>query len=75
MRRQNEPFSRIKKTVQVDSRFHGEWVQNDYDQQIYNDLAVVKGNGFTKQKNKMKRGSFRAGAIDMNQRAGVRFED
>ena len=73
--RQNEPFSRIKKNIRVDERFHGDYVRNDYDGRIYDDLAAVKGNGFTKQKNKMKRGSFRAGAIDMNQRTGIKFED
>jgi hypothetical protein len=36
---------------------------------------VTKGKGFTKEKNKGKRGSYRGGMIDVNGRNGIKFDD
>ncbi|KAI3629889.1 hypothetical protein MIR68_011324 [Amoeboaphelidium protococcarum] len=38
--------------------------QNSYGYKANEDLSKVRGKGFTKSKNKMKKGSYRGGAID-----------
>ena len=47
----------------------------DYADRAHQDLSVTKGKGFTKEKNKKKRGSYRGGAIDVSGGKGVKFED
>ncbi|KAF1731783.1 Nucleolar and coiled-body phosphoprotein 1 [Beauveria bassiana] len=75
-RKQNEPFSRIPKNIKVDARFaSNEWVPMDYSQRAHEDLIITKGKGFTKAKNKMKKGSFRGGVIDITEKKAVYFED
>ena len=37
---------------------------NDYGEQASRDLIVTRGDGFRKEKNKKKRGSYRGGLID-----------
>lgn len=39
------------------------------------DLLKVKGKGFTREKNKKKRGSYRGGAIDQHVSHSFKFED
>lgn len=52
------PFSRIPKNQQVDPRFgSNKYVSYDYADRAYKDLSVTKGKGFTKEKNKKKRGT------------------
>jgi hypothetical protein len=51
------------------------YVPYDYAQRAHEDLIVTKGKGFTKEKNKKKRGSYRGGMIDVDGRKGIRFED
>lgn len=58
----------------------GEYISNDYvsynyADRAYNDLSVTRGKGFTKEKNKKKRGSYRGGAIDTSGGKGFKFED
>jgi hypothetical protein len=75
-RKQNEPFSRISKDIKVDPRFaSNDYIPIDYSQRAYEDLVVTKGKGFTKEKNKKKRGSYRGGLIDISQKKGVYFDD
>lgn len=51
------PFSRIPQDQKVDPRFaSNEYVSYDYADRAYRDLVVTKGKGFTKEKNKKKRG-------------------
>ncbi|KXS95703.1 hypothetical protein AC578_829 [Pseudocercospora eumusae] len=51
------PFSRIPADQYVDPRFaSNEYVSYDYADRAYQDLVVTKGKGFTKEKNKKKRG-------------------
>ena len=38
-------------------------------------MIVTKGKGFTKEKNKGKRGSYRGGMIDTSGGKGIKFED
>lgn len=71
-----ERFSRIPKDVQVDDRFaSNKYVSYDYADRAHANLIVTKGKGFTKAKNKGKRGSYRGGAIDTNMVRGIKFED
>ncbi|KAI9297071.1 hypothetical protein K502DRAFT_288563, partial [Neoconidiobolus thromboides FSU 785] len=44
-----------------------------YGEKAHNDLIVTRGKGFTKEKNKKKRGSYRGGAIDF-QSHSIKFE-
>lgn len=39
------------------------------------DLLKVKGKGFTREKNKKKRGSYRGGAIDQHVSHSFKFDD
>jgi hypothetical protein len=72
----NEPFSRIPKDVKVDPRLASNaFVPYDYAQKAHQDLIVTKGKGFTKEKNKKKRGSYKGGYIDVEGKKGIKFED
>ncbi|KAG4272082.1 hypothetical protein FPRO06_04052 [Fusarium proliferatum] len=75
-KKQNEPFSRIPKNIKVDAKFaSNEYVSIAYSQKAHEDLIVTKGKGFTKEKNKKKRGSYRGGAIDIHDKKGIYFDD
>ena len=39
------------------------------------DLIKVKGKGFTREKNKKKRGAYRGGFIDTNTSHSFKFDD
>ena len=71
----NQPFSRIKQNRVVHGKLGEDYRPSDYDNNMYETLSQVRGNNFTKQKNKMKNGSFRAGRIDANARTGIKFDD
>ena len=54
----NTPFSRIPADTKVDPRLASNaYVPYDYANRAHQDLVVTKGRGFTKEKNKKKRGS------------------
>lgn len=56
-RRDNAPFSRIPKNTTVDPRFaSNQYVPYDWANKAWQDLSLTKGKGFTKEKNKKKRG-------------------
>lgn len=56
-KKQNVPFSRIPSNQYVDPRFSSNaYVSYDYADKAHQDLVVTKGKGFTKEKNKKKRG-------------------
>ena len=75
-KKQNVPFSRIPKDTKVDERLASNaYVPYDYAQKAHEDLIVTKGRGFTKEKNKKKRGSYRGGYIDVEGKKGIKFED
>lgn len=71
----NTPFERVPKDTPVDERFTNKYKSYDYADRAYQDLSVTKGKGFTKEKNKKKRGSYRGGAIDVGGGKGIKFED
>jgi len=51
------------------------YVSYDYADRAYQDLSVTRGKGFTKEKNKKKRGSYRGGPIDTSGGKSFKFED
>ncbi len=72
----NQPFSRIPKDIKVDERLASNaYVPYDYAQKAHEDLIVTRGKGFTKEKNKKKRGSYKGGYIDVEGKKGIKFED
>ena len=48
--------------------------REEYGSKAHRDLIVTRGKGFTKEKNKKKRGSYRGGAIDVAGGGGVKFD-
>jgi hypothetical protein len=69
-------FQRIKPDTCVDPRFaSNEYVSYDYADRAHADLIVTRGKGFTKEKNKKKRGSYRGGMIDTSGGKGIKFDD
>ena len=71
-----EPFSRVRKDVKVDPRLASNaFAGHEWGQKAHEDLIVTKGKGFTKEKNKKKKGSYKGGRIDTNARGGIKFDD
>jgi len=52
-----------------------QYISYDYADRAYADLSVTRGKGFTKEKNKKKRGSYRGGFIDMSGGKSYKFDD
>jgi hypothetical protein len=58
LQKEQVPFSRIPTDTKIDPKFSSNrYVSYDYADRAYNDLSVTKGKGFTKEKNKKKRGT------------------
>lgn len=57
------------------SYIDNKYVSYDYADRAYKDLSVTRGKGFTKEKNKKKRGSYRGGAIDTSGGKAFKFND
>ena len=75
-KKQNTPFQRVPKDTPVDPKLASNAYQSyDYADKAYQDLSVTKGKGFTKEKNKKKRGSYRGGPIDVSGGKGIKFND
>lgn len=75
-KRISTPFQRVPKDTPVDTKLASNaYIPHDYGERAHQDLSVTKGKGFTKEKNKKKRGSYRGGAIDIQGGKGVKFED
>ncbi|KAI0907381.1 hypothetical protein F4824DRAFT_470949 [Ustulina deusta] len=73
---QNQPFSRISKDITVDPRLSSNaYVTHGYGEQAHRDLIVTKGKGFTKEKNKKKRGSYKGGPLDVHTSRSFKFEN
>ncbi|KAI9806618.1 MAG: hypothetical protein M1825_006075 [Sarcosagium campestre] len=70
------PFSRIPANIKVEEKLSSNaYVPYEYADRAHQDLIVTRGKGFTKEKNKKKRGSYRGGPIDTNSRKGIKFDD
>ena len=72
----NTPFQRVPSNIKIDPKFaSNDYISYDYADRAHRDLSVVKGKGFTKEKNKKKRGSYKGGAIDTSGGRSIKFED
>jgi hypothetical protein len=72
----NVPFSRINRAIEVDPRLTSNAFQgHDWGRKAHEDLIVTRGKGFTKEKNKKKKGSYRGGFIDTSAVGGIKFDD
>lgn len=74
----NVPFSRIDRNIKVEDKFRSNRFTDNahgWGQKAHEDLIVTKGKGFTKEKNKKKRGSYRGGFIDTGARNGIKFDE
>ncbi|MCJ1278584.1 hypothetical protein MMC21_006401 [Puttea exsequens] len=75
LKKQNTPFQRVPRDTLVDPKMSNKYKPYEYANKAHADLSVVRGKGFTKEKNKKKRGSYRGGVIDVSGGKGVKFED
>lgn len=72
----NVPFQRVPSDTKVDPKLASNAYRgHDYGDKAHNDLSVTRGKGFTKEKNKKKRGSYRGGVIDVTGGKGIKFDD
>lgn len=69
------PLAQLSATATPDSHISNAYISYDYAERAYNDLSVTRGKGFTKEKNKKKRGSYRGGAIDISGGKSFKFDD
>ncbi|KAJ1989671.1 jun-like transcription factor [Coemansia spiralis] len=77
----NTPFCRIKpeEVIYADDRLKDNkytskgGVSNDFGYKAHMDLIVTRGKGFTKEKNKKKRGSYSGGRITLESHS-IKFE-
>ena len=69
------PLAQLSAHATADNHISNAYRSYDYAERAYNDLSVTRGKGFTKEKNKKKRGSYRGGAIDISGGKGFKFDD
>ena len=75
-KKSNTPFQRVPADTPIDPKLASNaYRPYDYAQKAHQDLSVTRGRGFTKEKNKKKRGSYRGGVIDIEGGKGIKFED
>ena len=72
---QPTPLASLSAKATPDSHISNAYQSYDYADRAYGDLSVTRGKGFTKEKNKKKRGSYRGGAIDISGGKAFKFED
>ena len=68
------PLAELSARASDGSYISNKYVPNAYADRAYQDLSVTRGKGFTKEKNKKKKKSYR-GAIDLSGGKGFKFED
>ncbi|KAI1613169.1 SRP40, C-terminal domain-containing protein [Exophiala viscosa] len=69
------PLAQLSAQASADSHISNAYRSYEYAERAYNDLSVTRGKGFTKEKNKKKRGSYRGGPIDISGGKGFKFDD
>lgn len=69
------PLAALSQDGPNDAHIDNKYQSYEYADRAYKDLSVTRGKGFTKEKNKKKRGSYRGGAIDTAGGKGFKFED
>jgi hypothetical protein len=72
--RKGKPMT-TKETAADANRISNAYIPNAYAERAHKDLSVTRGKGFTKEKNKKKRGSYRGGHLDLSGGRGYKFED
>jgi hypothetical protein len=76
LKKNHERFRRVPENQHVDPKFASNAYQSyDYAENAYRDLNVTKGKGFTKEKNKKKRGSYKGGSIDVYGVKAIKFDE
>lgn len=68
-------LAELSSQADPDSHLSNAYIPNAYAEKAYQDLSVTRGKGFTKEKNKKKRGSYRGGAIDTQGGKSFKFDD
>ena len=69
------PLAQLSAQATADAHISNAYQSYEYAERAYNDLSVTRGKGFTKEKNKKKRGSYRGGTIDIGGGKGFKFDD
>jgi hypothetical protein len=59
----------------ADEHLSNAYIPYAYAERAHKDLSITRGKGFTKEKNKKKRGSYRGGPIDIGPGKSFKFED
>lgn len=72
---QPTPLAALSAKATPDSHISNAYQSYHYADRAYKDLSVTRGKGFTKEKNKKKRGSYRGGTIDISGGKAFKFED
>ena len=72
---QPTPLASLSAKATPDSHISNAYQSYDYADRAYGDLSATRGKGFTKEKNKKKRGSYRGGTIDISGGKAFKFED
>jgi hypothetical protein len=69
------PLAALSTNATEQSYISNKYQNYEYAERAYKDLSVTRGKGFTKEKNKKKRGSYRGGAIDTAGGKSFKFAD
>ncbi|RMD44635.1 hypothetical protein DV735_g568, partial [Chaetothyriales sp. CBS 134920] len=69
------PLAALSASATPGSHISNAYQSYEYADRAYKDLSVTRGKGFTKEKNKKKRGSYRGGPIDISGGKSFKFED
>jgi len=69
------PLAELSAQAAADDHISNAYQSYEYAERAYKDLSVTRGKGFTKEKNKKKRGSYRGGAIDISGGKAFKFDD
>ncbi len=69
------PLAELSKSADAEAHPSNKYQSYTYADKAYKDLSVTRGKGFTKEKNKKKRGSYRGGPIDTSGGKSYKFED
>lgn len=69
------PLAEASRAAQLKEHPSNRYQTNSYADKAYHDLSVTRGKGFTKEKNKKKRGSYRGGTIDTSGGKSFKFDD
>jgi hypothetical protein len=72
---QQTPLASLSASAAEHSYISNKYQNYEYAERAYKDLSVTRGKGFTKEKNKKKRGSYRGGAIDTAGGKSFKFAD